>query len=100
MPSFYQGGFRTITPLLKQYPHETPEFFNTKALEILEANHEKWFAFVKPGLQNQCLPVVLITRRMLITATVARVILLMLGNSLIDPLEVFNDLVYDERFKM
>jgi len=99
VPSFYQGSF-SIVPLIKQYPHETRDFFVTKTLEILEANHETWFASVEPSLQNQCLPVVLMTRRMFMTATVARVILLMLGNCLINPLEVFNGLVYDERFKM
>jgi hypothetical protein len=92
---------RSIVPLISKYRrHETREFFVTKSLEILEANHENWFASVHPGIHNQCLPVVLMTRRMLMTATVARVILLMLGNCLIDPLEVFNSLVYDERFRM
>jgi hypothetical protein len=99
VPTSYQGSF-SIVPVIRKHPQETREFFVTKTLEILEANHETWFASVHPGIQNQCLPVVLMTRRMLMTATVARVILLMLGNCLIDPLEVFNGLVYDERFKM
>jgi len=84
--------------VIKDNPHGTPEFFRNVSLRILHCNHKAWFESVEPSLQNQCMPLVLVTRPGFITATIARCVLLMLGNSLIIPYEVFDKLLYNECF--
>jgi hypothetical protein len=77
-----------------------------RAMEIFIFNLNVWKAPVARRLTPVCVPLVVVTRRGQITATVARNIILMVGNCLINKCEVFDKLVYTEcevvdgRFKM
>ena len=67
-----------------------------RAMEIFIFNLNVWKAPVARRLATDCVPLVVVTRRGQITATVARNIILMVGNCLINKCEVFDRLVYTE----
>jgi len=59
---------------------------------FLDRNY--WRQHNVPRLAKECLPLVLVTRTGWITATVARCILMMIGNKMMNPYEVFDDILY------
>ena len=63
------------------------------ALNSLFEKHERWKLPVVNRLAKECVPLVIVTRQGLITVTVARYILLMIGNELMNPFEVFDKIV-------
>ena len=72
-----------------------PEVTRIKnAFSRLLENRNQWKQHIVPGLANECLPLVIVTRTGRITATVARCILMMIGNQLMKPYEVFDEILY------
>ena len=80
------------------FTYVTNAYYAKQALRYLQCNHAIWMESVLPKLQSQCLPLVLVTRAGWITATVARYILLMIGNELMNPYQVYDQLVYPNNF--
>jgi hypothetical protein len=65
-----------------------------KAFSKLFEYRDKWKQIFVPWLAKECLPLVIVTRTGRITATVARRILMMIGNNLMNPYEVFDKILY------
>jgi len=92
-PIHPQKGMNSSRHIINNYPeHE----WVAKVRELLRFNLKVWKDPIVRGLATDCVPLVVVTRRGQITATVARNIILMVGNCLINKCEVFDRLVYTE----
>ena len=92
-PIHPQKGMKSSRHIIKDSPKDE---WVAKVRELLLFNLNVWKDPIARRLATDCVPLVVVTRRGQITATVARIIILMIGNCLINECEVFDKLVYTE----